>query len=364
VDCLDKIMNVLQEKCFTKEWLDGQREQMQRVDPGLLEKSIHALELVGHLARHQLPFVFKGGTCMLLLLDEVRRLSIDVDIVCTVPRPELESVLRAIGKESRFENFEPDYRDPDRLPKRSHYKFSYTSAVNGKSADILLDVMEEQCLYPKTITKPVATPFAIPENQLNVQLPTVEGLTADKLTAFAPGTIGVRYTNHKAALKILKHCSDIGALFDRCGDMNELFAAYEKIWEVENTYRDNAFSREQVLNDTVEASRLVSLIGLKGCPASEEVQTLETGIGQLDSHIIGKRFSRDEAKVCAAKAAWLAMALKHGNAEVIPRYNTEELRTLAATPLQNEFASLNRLRAGNPEAYYFWLKTKELFPSA
>ena len=357
-------MNVLQEKCFTKEWLDGQREQLQRVDPGLLEKSIHALELVGHLVRHKLPFVFKGGTCMLLLLEEVRRLSIDVDIVCTVPRQKLESVLRTIGRESRFENFEPDYRDPDRLPKRSHYKFSYTSVVNGKSADILLDVMEEECLYPQTITKPVATPFAVPENQFDVQVPTVEGLTADKLTAFAPGTIGVRYTNHKAALKILKHCSDIGALFDRCSDMDELFAAYEKIWEVENTYRDSAFSREQVLNDTVEASRLISLIGLKGCPASEEVQTLEAGIGQLDSHIIGKRFSRDEAKICAAKAAWLATALKRGNSiAIIPRYNTEELRTLAATPLQNDFAPLNRLRAGNPEAYYFWLKTKELLPT-
>lgn len=355
-------MNSLQEKCFTKEWLDTQREQMQRVDPGLLEKSIHALELVGHLVRYDLPFVFKGGTCMLLLLEDIRRLSIDVDIVCTVSGSEMEAVLRAIGKESRFENFEQDHRDPDRLPKRSHYKFSYTSAVNGKFADILLDVMEEECLYPKTIIKPVAASFAVPENQLNVRLPTIEGLIADKLTAFAPGTIGVRYTNHKAALKILKHCSDIGALFDRCSDMDELFATYEKIWQVENSYRGNAFSREQVLNDTVDASRLISLIGLKGCPATEEVQTLETGIGQLDSHIIGKRFARDEAKVCAAKAAWLATALYYGNAAAIPRYNTEELRTLAATPLQNDFAPLNRLRAGNPEAYYFWLKTKELIP--
>ncbi|MCU0857867.1 MAG: nucleotidyl transferase AbiEii/AbiGii toxin family protein [Pontiellaceae bacterium] len=350
-------MNVLQEKCFTKEWLDAQRGQMQRVDPGLLEKSIHALELVGHLVRYDLPFVFKGGTCMLLLLEDIRRLSIDVDIVCTVSGAEMESVLRAIGTESRFENFEMDHRDPDRLPKRSHYKFSYTSAVNGKSADIVLDVLEEECLYPQTITKPVATPFAVPENQLNVQVPTVEGLTADKLTAFAPGTIGVRYTNHKAALKILKHCSDIGALFDRCSDMDELFAAYEKIWQVENSYRGNAFSREQVLNDTVEASRLISLIGLKGCPASEEVQTLETGIGQLDSHIIGKKFSRDEAKVCAAKAAWLAAALKRVKASAVPRYNIEELQILAATPLQDDYAALNRLKAGSPEAYYYWQKT-------
>ena len=73
-------MNILREKCFTKEWLDEQRTQMLRVDPGLLEKSIHALELVGLLASKEIPFSFKGGTCMLLLLDKIRRLSIDVDI--------------------------------------------------------------------------------------------------------------------------------------------------------------------------------------------------------------------------------------------------------------------------------------------
>lgn len=350
-------MNSLQEKCFTKEWLDAQREQMQRVDPGLLEKSIHALELVGHLVRYDLPFVFKGGTCMLLLLEGIRRLSIDVDIVCTVSGAEMESVLRAIAKESRFENFEQDHRDPDRLPKRSHYKFSYTSAVNGKSADILLDVMEEECLYPQTITKPVSTPFAVPENQFNVRLPTIECLTADKLTAFAPATVGVRYSAYGASMKILKHCADIGVLFDCCTNMEELFAAYEKIWTVENSYRDSAFTREQILGDTIEAARLISLLGLKGCPVSENVQTLETGIGQLDSHIIGKRFARDEAKICAAKAAWLATTLLQGPRQTFPRYNIEELQVLAKTPLQGDLMPLNRLKGGNPEAYYFWQKS-------
>ncbi|MDD2238086.1 MAG: nucleotidyl transferase AbiEii/AbiGii toxin family protein [Kiritimatiellae bacterium] len=351
------MMNVLQEKCFTKEWLNEQREQMYRVDPGLLEKSIHALELVGHLARYRLPFVFKGGTCMLLLLDEIRRLSIDVDIVCTVSGTEMESVLRAIGRESRFENVESDHRDPDRLPKRSHYKFSYLSVVNGKSADILLDVLEEKCLYPKTVTKPVVTPFAIPENQFEVQVPTIEGLTADKLTAFAPETVGVRYSAYGASLKILKHCADVGVLFDRCENMPDLFDAYEKSWTAENSYRGRAFTREQILNDTIKAARLLNLIGLKGCPVSKNIKTLETGIRQLDSHIVGRRFSRDEAKICAAKAAWLAAALKRGEIATIPRYSTEELQDLAVVQLKGDYVPLNRLKAGNPQAWYYWLKS-------
>ncbi len=348
-------MNILQEKCFTKAWLDDQRAQMRRVDPGLLEKSIHALELVGLLSQKEIPFSFKGGTCMLLLLEKIRRLSIDVDIACTIPGAELEAVLREMGGESRFENFEPDPRDPDRLPKRSHYKFSYTSAVNGRPSEILLDVMEEECLYPQTTSISVATSFAIPENHFKVQVPTLENLTADKLTAFAPKTIGVKYSP-SSSLKILKHCADIGALFDQCESMEKLHAAYEAIWPIENSYRENAFSREQVLDDTLEAARLISMLDLKGCPDSEETQILRTGIKQLNSHIVGSRFSLNEAKVCAAKAAYLATALKQNMMTELPRYNVEELKKLAATPLHDTWAPLNRLKAGTPEAYFYWLK--------
>ncbi|MEA2067858.1 MAG: nucleotidyl transferase AbiEii/AbiGii toxin family protein, partial [Verrucomicrobiota bacterium] len=272
----------------------------------------------------------------------------------------LEAVLQEIGNESRFENFEPDRRDPDRLPKRSHYKFSYTSAVNGRPADILLDVMEEECLYPETTSTPVATSFAIPENHFEVQTPTLENLTADKLTAFAPNTIGVKYST-SSSLKILKHCADVGVLFDHCENMEELHAAYEAIWPVENSYRENAFSREQVLDDTIEAARLIGMLDLKGCPNSPEIEILRTGIKQLDSHIVGTRFSLNEAKVCAAKAAWLATALKISHIlTAAPRYSIEELQELAGTPLQNEFAPLNRLKGGAPEAYYFWLKISQL----
>ena len=349
-------MNILQEKCFTKAWLDEQRTKMGRVDPGLLEKSIHALELVGLLAQKNLPFSFKGGTCMLLLLENIRRLSIDVDIACTVPGKELEPILQEIGQKSRFENFEVDHRDPHRLPKRSHYKYSYTSVINGKTNDILLDVMEEECLYPQTVSKPIATPFAIPENHHEVVIPTVECLTADKLTAFAPSTIGVRYPAHGASMKILKHCADVGRLYDHCENTETLRAAYESIWPVENAYRQNAFTREQILDDTIEAARRICMLDLKGCPESPETDILRKGIKQLDSHIIGARFLLSEAKTCAAKAAWVATTLKQANEIAFLRYNIEELKVLAATPLEHALAPLNRLRAGTPEAYFYWLR--------
>ena len=162
-------------------------------------------------------------------------------------------------------------------------------------------------------------------------------------------------------MKILKHCTDVGVLFDRCANMEPLFEAYEAIWTIENTYRKSAFSREQILDDTINTSRLIGLLGFKNCPDIDETRILTQGIRQIASHIIGKRFLRDEAKVSAAKAAWLATVLKSGNYSIpIPRYNIAELKELAKIPLQDDHAPLNKLKSGVPEAYYYWLKTAQV----
>jgi hypothetical protein len=54
-------------QCFTKEWVARKKQEMGSVDPDLLEKSIHALALLCGLGESSIPFVFKGGTSMILL---------------------------------------------------------------------------------------------------------------------------------------------------------------------------------------------------------------------------------------------------------------------------------------------------------
>lgn len=115
-----------------------------------------------------------------------------------------------------------------------------------------------------------------------------------------------------------------------------------------------------LLEKSMHALELVGLLtakNLRGCPSSPETEILRTGIRQLDSHIIGAHFNFNEAKTCAAKAAWLMEALKTNRTNVsFPHYSAEELVELADNPLSGEFSLLNRLRTGSPEAYYYWLK--------
>ncbi len=89
-------------QCFTKEWIIRKRSEMGKVDPVLLEKCIHALSLLCALGESPVPFVFKGGTSIILLLKEFHRLSIDIDIVTSMPRTEYEPNLADIGRKLPF----------------------------------------------------------------------------------------------------------------------------------------------------------------------------------------------------------------------------------------------------------------------
>lgn len=117
-------------QCFSKEWITRKRGEMGSVDPALLEKSIHALALLCALSESVMPFVFKGGTSMILLLKEFHRISIDIDIVTLMPRAEYESLLAEIGRKPPFLGYEEDDRGERGLPHRTHFKFFYNSVIS------------------------------------------------------------------------------------------------------------------------------------------------------------------------------------------------------------------------------------------
>ncbi|MFM8717769.1 MAG: nucleotidyl transferase AbiEii/AbiGii toxin family protein [Spartobacteria bacterium] len=103
--------------CFSKEWHCAQANALQARDVRNLEKCVLALELVGRLKKAGLEFIFKGGTSLLLLTDQPRRLSIDVDILCLESQAKLEEVLdRVVGALSAgsIRNIETSrHRQPD-----------------------------------------------------------------------------------------------------------------------------------------------------------------------------------------------------------------------------------------------------------
>ena len=64
------------------EWITEVAQKMGVRDKALMEKTIRAFSLLEALARSGCPFLFKGGSSLMLHLNTSKRLSIDIDIIC------------------------------------------------------------------------------------------------------------------------------------------------------------------------------------------------------------------------------------------------------------------------------------------
>src|SRR6266516_4700519 len=147
---------MIAEICFSAGWLDKKRRELKGVHPGLLERALHAFALLGHLAESDLKFVFKGGTSLLLHVPVIRRLSIDIDILCSAPAAELDQILKEVASVPPFIRYEEDERGSRGLPERRHFKFFYTPLVAGNPAPyVFLDVVEEPHVPHDVIVKPI-----------------------------------------------------------------------------------------------------------------------------------------------------------------------------------------------------------------
>jgi hypothetical protein len=359
---------MLSQRCFSIEWIREKRQELSAQDPGILEKSIHALALLSHLSDSGLDFIFKGGTSLLLHLQRIRRLSIDVDIICGAAKTDLDLVLQSIGKKSPFIGYEEDDRGTRGLPNRRHFKFSYKEIDGGnRSPHILLDVVEErECHLPLTV-KPIMTPFIEVEKETLVRIPTVEGLLGDKLTAYAPNTIGVPFENRNGesqSMQVAKQLFDVGELFSNAENMVAAIEAYHANFQKENEYRGHNHAIDAVLSDTITTSYNYCGLLLKKFPKHEDAIKLRDGTGRLLAHLVGNTLHLNEQmKIAAAKAAFLSMAIKKGKTDITfatHRYSEEKLEEIKTTELTGDFAGLTRLKNINPEAYYYWLMAERL----
>lgn len=72
----------------------------------LLETCLHAFELLGRLSGSGIPFLFKGGTSLLLHTGQLRRISTDIDIVTSVNGEDLLRSLNDLAAGDPFISFD------------------------------------------------------------------------------------------------------------------------------------------------------------------------------------------------------------------------------------------------------------------
>jgi len=101
------------------------------------------------------------------------------------------------------------------------------------------------------IEKEIILPLFEVEKEVKVVIPTVNSFTGDKLSAFAPTTIGIPYSKGKS-MEIIKQLFDLGILFEYITDLREISQSYKKIAEIEASYRNLSLSIDKFLSDSIK----------------------------------------------------------------------------------------------------------------
>ncbi len=339
-------------KSHTIEWITNVRNTLgKRIDPKLIEKVIYALTLLEQLQLHNLNFVFKGGTALLLATETPKRFSIDIDIITEESEDKIKEVIEKVTQLEMFIRWEED-NDRKHTPDAplGHFKVFYKSVVDGHEEPILLDLLYTPNPYPETREYLINHSWlATSGENTMVVLPTFEAILGDKLTAFAPKTTGILYSKNRP-VEIIKQLYDIGFLFDQLTNLNVVKESYARVVREEIGYRKLHIDVDEVLKDTWNACYTLAARDMK----SDEFKHLQLGIKNFTNFIID-RFSIEEAITASSKVAYLTSLLNKENQEVERFKNPLEIKDwLIEDPTYNK---LNKLKKTNPEAFFYWYKS-------
>lgn len=284
----------------TREWIETLRIQYPYIkDASLLEKSIRAFSLLESLARSGCPFVFKGGTALMLHLGSSRRLSIDIDIVCK-PGTNIWDYLELYAGEYGFTSVKEISRKARTNVPKSHaaYEYLVSYPAGYSSGAILLDVLYEDIDYSRVLSIPIESPLLKTEGEpVLVQIPSLEDILGDKLTA------------------------------------------------------------KDVLNDALETAMNICYFGSLN---KQEYNYLTDGAHRVNGFILIENYTMERAVRDAAKVAYLVRLIQLGINEVHHYTKEADMDLATATIEELSLNKLNRIKKINTEAFFYCLQLEHL----
>lgn len=319
-------------------------QERYHTDPGLLERAVYAFGLLEALRSVGMPFIFKGGTSLMLLLDHPMRLSTDIDILVE-PGTVVDEYIDKAGRVFPFQHMEEDTRAGKNGIIKRHFKFTYVSPIRQNPFYILLDIVYAHPDYAATIQREIRNDLLLTSGEnLSVEIPTAECLLGDKLTAFAPHTTGIPLGVGKD-LEIAKQLYDVAVLADYLSNYSMFASTYDAAVVAEAGYRGQGWNASDVLMDTVRAC--ISIIS-RGHSDPEDYTEYLNGIKGLRNHVLSPSYSTDEATWRACTVMHLALCLLSGQ----PYRQIEEADAYLNAMLPgSQYKRLAYIRKQNTTAY-------------
>ncbi|MBA4251838.1 MAG: hypothetical protein C0425_07110 [Chlorobiaceae bacterium] len=352
---------MIDKNTLTQQWINEVSKTNRNADKILIEKVIRALLLLEGLSKAKLPFILKGGTALMLLLNSAKRLSIDIDIIVSKAPKNFEEMVQEVGKVQGFNRVILQERKKNSKIEKVHYKFFYTPVHKTHSSDdyVLLDIIFESNNYSNVSFYELQSQFVSNiGTAVQIQMPSLEDLLGDKLTAFAPNTTGIPYLKNEnsMSMEIIKQLYDIGNLFDVVSDSKIIKTTFDKIVRTETNYRNlKKVSPFKVLEDIYQTSLCISLRGNGG---NGNFAELQSGIQRITGFIFSEPYHLEKAIAHSAKAAYLTQLIAT-NQTTFEKYS-DAIQVQEAVIKSPHNTRLQKLKRSNTEAFFYWWKATQL----
>lgn len=346
-------MSTGNKKFFTKKHIEAHRQHTSVI---LAEQVVHCLELVASLVREELDFMFKGGNSLLVLLENPKRFSIDVDIATDETKDNIDIILDNMVKNSDIFTAwaRRTHKTKPWLPMTSYYVFYRSHFTETKETSIMLDAQLKMSPYKK-INKPVSC-GTLYQSEEEVLLPSTSSLAGDKLLTLGPATLGIPLNKGKEAQR-LKHSFDISLLAGTELNIEEIRESIDLCMIQENKLQESNFNLEEVFSDTIKYCGTVVNYPQEPSPENLHPYLAEIVKGRLpfQDHIFAEKYTWQDLQIDFARTALCltgAFCKKITSKELNRTLNGEEKDIKDTEDFKN-------LRESNYRAYYYWCKIRE-----
>lgn len=338
----------------TKDFYEQAKKKMKNKSANLelLEKTTNALSLVECLVIEGLNFIFKGGTSLTILLDDIKRFSIDVDIITEESKERTRELINLIiSHQNLFYKVEENIRNnaTSKMMDIEHYKFYYISKITGKENNILLDIAYEKNVYPEIVSSKIELDKFDIYSDTYVKTPSIESILGDKLTVLATNSVGIHYGTEKE-LELMKQLYDVDKLFNQVERVDIVIKSFVGTSNKELKYRKQVeLTYKDVLEDIREFCDDVII------PEREHDSEISRGLRKIAGYVLESNFSRDQkALTAASKVLYLTKIIESGEND-IERYH--EGCQFENKEIPNKYKTrMKKMRVYNEEAYYYMLK--------
>jgi len=345
---------MIRAESISPNWIYSKTEEFS-ADPIIVEKVIRALMLLEALKANNLDFIFKGGTALMLMIQEPRRFSIDIDIIVENKDQNIGTILDNIINSTDFIGWEEHKRKAKSSIEKAHYKLFYNPVAkqDGDVNNILLDIVFEANPYVSTQDTDVSHFLLQEEGEpINVTTPTLGAILGDKLTAYGPNTTGVPITKPK---EVLKQIYDVAGIFDRISSLEGVKENFIKVASGELVYKGLEPENYQVIIDDIVACSFNYCV--YGRVNADLFRTMQLGVTQLGNFIYGEKFRQPQGQIAVAKASYIAKLIEKDQTEIERFDKDNDMKDWVIS--DHNYSALNKLKKHNLEAFHYWHKTLE-----